>query len=75
MAMLECDGILKKLGLKNVRMWEYGKFNCPAILQKGKKGKEVDKMLSDLIKKLKTNGKYQKIMSPILDQKFEEWQP
>jgi hypothetical protein len=44
------------------------------VLQKGPQGKEVDKILSGLIKKLKANGKYQKIMGPILHQKFEEWQ-
>jgi hypothetical protein len=31
-------------------------------------------IVSDLIKKLKAKGTYQRIMGPILDQKFEEWQ-
>jgi len=44
------------------------------VLSKGAKGKEVDKILSDLIKKLKADGRYQKIMAPILNQKFEDWQ-
>jgi len=41
----------------------------------GEKGKEVDKIFSELIRKLKASGKYQKIMGPMLDQKFDPWQP
>ena len=74
MAMPESDMALKKLGLKNIKRWEYGKYDVKAVLPLGDKGKEVDKILTDLIGKLKANGKYQKIMGPILDQKFENWQ-
>jgi polar amino acid transport system substrate-binding protein len=74
MAMPESDQTLKGLNLKNIKRWEYKKYDAKIVLQKGPQGKEVDKMLSGLIKKLKANGKYQKIMAPILDQKFEEWQ-
>jgi len=75
MAMPESDMALKKLGLKNIKRWEYGKYDVKAVLPLGQKGKEVDKILSGLIKKLKANGKYQQIMGPILDQKFDPWQP
>jgi polar amino acid transport system substrate-binding protein len=75
MAMPETDMGLKKLGLKNIKRWEYKKFDVKALLPLGEKGKEVDKILVDLIKKLKANGKYQKIMGPILDQKYDNWQP
>jgi len=74
MAMPESDMALKKAGLKNIKRWEYKKFDVRIVLPKGPQGKETDKILSDLIKKLKANGKYQKIMGPILDQKFEDWQ-
>jgi polar amino acid transport system substrate-binding protein len=74
MAMPESDMALKKAGLKNIKRWEYQKYDVRIVLQKGPQGKEVDKILSDLIKKLKANGKYQKIMAPILDQKFDDWQ-
>jgi len=74
MAMPESDMALKKLGLKNIKRWEYKKYDVKALLPLGDKGKETDKILSDLIKKLKANGKYQKIMALILDQKFENWQ-
>ena len=75
MAMPETDMALKKLGLKNIKRWEYKKFDVKALLPLGSKGKEVDKILVDLIKKLKANGKYQKIMAPILDQTYDNWQP
>jgi len=75
MAMPETDMALKKLGLKNIKRWEYKKFDVKALMPLGEKGKEVDKILTDLIKKLRANGKYQKIMAPILDQKYDNWQP
>jgi polar amino acid transport system substrate-binding protein len=74
-AMPESDMALKKLGLKNIKRWEYAKYDVRIVLNKGTKGKEVDKILADIIKKLKDSGKYQKIMAPILDQKFDNWQP
>jgi ABC-type amino acid transport substrate-binding protein len=74
-AMPESDMVLKKLGLKNIKRWEYGKYDVKALLPLGERGKETDKILSDLIKKLRADGRYQKIMAPILDQKYENWQP
>jgi polar amino acid transport system substrate-binding protein len=73
-AMPESDMALKKLGLKNIKRWEFKKYDVKALLPLGEKGKEVDKIFSDLIKKLKASGKYQQIMAPILDQKFDPWQ-
>ncbi len=69
------DKAIKKLALKNLKRWEYGKFDSNAVLPLGEKGKEVDRILSELIKKLKASGKYQKILGPMLDQKFDPWQP
>jgi polar amino acid transport system substrate-binding protein len=73
-AMPESDSALKKLGLKNIKRQEFAKYDVRIVLNKTQ-GKEVDKILTDLIGKLKANGKYQKIMGPILDQKFDPWQP
>jgi len=74
-AMPESDMVLKKLQLKNIKRWEFKKYDVKALLPLGEKGKEVDKIFSDLVKKLKASGKYQQIMAPILDQKFDPWQP
>jgi polar amino acid transport system substrate-binding protein len=69
------DKVMKKLALKNLKRWEYEKYDVKAVLPLGEKGKEVDKIFSELVKKLKASGKYQKIMGPMLDQKFDPWQP
>jgi polar amino acid transport system substrate-binding protein len=74
-AIRESDQTLKKLNLKNIKRWEFKKYDVKMVLQKGPQGKEVDMIVSGLIKKLKAKGAYQRIMGPILDQKFEEWQP
>jgi polar amino acid transport system substrate-binding protein len=73
-AMPETDLVLKKLALKNIKRAEYKKFDVRIVLPKGPQGKETDAILTDIIKKLKADGRYQKIMAPILDQKFENWQ-
>jgi polar amino acid transport system substrate-binding protein len=71
-AMPETDAALNKLGLKNINRWEYKTFEVKAVLPKGEKGKEIDEILTTSIEKLKQNGKYNQIMGPILDQKFQQ---
>lgn len=73
--MPESDMMINKLGIKNIKRGEFGKYDVKALLPLGEKDKEVDKILPGLIKKLKANGKYQKIMASILDQKFDNWRP
>jgi len=73
-AMPESDAVLKSLGLKNTKRQEFANYDVRIVLDKSPKGKEVDKIMTNLISKLKANGKYQKIMGPILDQKFDPWQ-
>ena len=46
-----------------------------AVLASNETGKAADKIFTDLVKKLKANGRYQKIMAPILEQRFDNWQP
>lgn len=70
-AMPESDFAIKKLGLKNIKRQEYMTYDVRMILPKGEKGTVVDRILSDLIAKLKATGKYEQIMKPILDQKME----
>ena len=73
-AMPETDQKLKELKLKNIKRIFYKKFDVKIVLQKNKRGKEVDRILSNIIQSLKRKGIYQKIMGPIYDQKFEDWQ-
>ena len=72
-AMGETDSVLKRLGLKNVKRIYYEAFEGPIMLAKGPKGDEVEKILLPLIKELRDNGTYAKIMAPMLNQQFVEW--
>jgi len=72
-AMVESDAVLKRLGLKNIKRMKYRQFEVRMVLPKGSKGDQIDKVLSTAIAKLKTSGKYDEIMGPLLNQKFEEW--
>jgi polar amino acid transport system substrate-binding protein len=74
-AMVEGDSALKQLNLTKIKRWEFKKFKVKIVLQKNKNGEKTDKILTDLIKKMKASGVYQKIMADILDQKFVDWQP
>ena len=73
MAMTETDGVLKPLNLKNIKRTYFGTFDAPIVLKKGPEGKEVEKILTDLLNRLKENGTYAKIMAPMLNQEFKEW--
>jgi polar amino acid transport system substrate-binding protein len=68
------DPIIKAAGLKNIHRQLYQTFDVKIILPKGEKGKEVDQMFTEAIKKLRESGEYQKIMG-VVDQKYDDWQP
>ena len=71
-AMPESDATLKKLGLKNIKRLNYRTFDVRIILPRGDRGKKVDGILSEAIGVLKKDGRYEKIMGPILNQSFQE---
>jgi polar amino acid transport system substrate-binding protein len=73
MAMAEIDSLLKQLNLNNIKRTYFDTFDAPIVIKKGPKGKEVEKILTDLINQLKENGTYGKIMAPMLNQEFIEW--
>lgn len=68
------DPIIKAQALKNIKRELYQVFDVKIILPKGEKGKEIDKFLTDAIKKLRDSGKFNTIMG-VVDQKFDAWQP
>jgi hypothetical protein len=71
--MTETDGLIKKLGLKNIKRTYLDTFDAPFVIKKGPEGKEVEAILTDLLNKLKENGTYAKIMAPMLmNQEFKE---
>lgn len=68
------DPIIKEGNLKNVKRELYKRFDVKFVLPKGGHGGETDKLLSAAVAKLKANGKFDKIMSPI-DGPYNDWQP
>jgi len=68
------DPIVKKEGLKNIHRELYKVFDVKIILPKGEKGKATDVFLTETIEKMRADGSYDKIMSPI-DQPYNDWQP
>jgi len=48
-------------------------FDGPVVVAKGPKGKEVEAIILPLIKKLRANGTFEKIMAPLLHETFIEW--
>ena len=73
MAMTETDGLIKQLGLKNIKRTYFDTFDAAFLVKKGPEGKEVEEILTKLLNQLKENGTYAKIMAPMLNQEFKEW--
>ena len=71
------DAVLKNLGLKNIKRQYYDTFKIKFMIQKGQRGGEADKLLTDIITKLKKSGRFQKIMdfSIKISEKYNDWQP
>jgi len=68
------DPIVKKEGLKNIHRELFKVFDVKIILPKGEKGETTDVFLTETIEKMRADGSFDKIMSPI-DQPYNDWQP
>ena len=68
------DPVLKKLGLHNIKRSQYKRFDVKIILPKTERGKQVDKILSSAIEKLRQSGELQTIQGPV-DMPYDDWQP
>ena len=66
------DPVLKSLNLKNIKRTNYKTYEGPIVVAKGPKGEEVESIILPLIKKLRQNGTFDKIMAPLLNEKFVE---
>ena len=70
------DPLLKKGGYKNIKRQLWLAYDQTFSLQKGARGGEVDKMLSDGVKRIKANGSFEKIMGKYVNSlKYDNWQP
>lgn len=68
------DPIVKKEGMKNIHRELFKVFDVKIILPKGEKGKATDAFITEAIEKMRADGTFDKIMSPI-DQPYSDWQP
>jgi polar amino acid transport system substrate-binding protein len=66
------DQALKRLGLSNIKRWEYRKFDVTLVTPKTERGKEVNAALTKIISQLKASGKYNAILASRLNQDFKE---
>ncbi len=68
------DPIVKKEDLKSIHRELYKVFDSCMVLPKGEKGKATDVFLTETIEKMRADGSFDKIMSPI-EQPYNDWQP
>jgi hypothetical protein len=68
MSQANFDSSSKKLGLKSLKKQLYGYYDLRFAIQKGTKNGEVDKMISMGLQKIKSNGKFENIMSKMINQ-------
>lgn len=70
----EIDQSLKSLKLNAIHRELYGNFDDAIIIPKGPKGDEIDRILSNCLRKLNASGRlqelYKKVRSP-----YTDWQP
>jgi ABC-type amino acid transport substrate-binding protein len=70
------DALLKKGGYKNIHRNFYGIYDMVFGLQKGQAGGPLDKLLTEGLKRIKANGKYDAILgNAVKAGVFQEWQP
>lgn len=73
-AQEETDLILKRLKLKSIRRSYWGAFDDVIVVRKGPRGEEVDKILSELLRKLKASGRLETIHRKA-HLPYSDWQP
>ena len=60
--------------IKNIRRTLYATWHSSIIISKGPEGKEIDRIISGALKKLKESGELKKITDTI-HRPFSDWQP
>ncbi|AEV68381.1 substrate-binding periplasmic protein [Acetivibrio clariflavus] len=64
-AMSTCDQIIKAMQLKNIKRQYYDTFETAIIFKKTDDGKQKRDIFNTLIKKIKENGEYDRIMGEL----------
>ncbi len=73
-AQEEADSLIRDLKLKSIYRARLIDFEDAILIQKGKAGDKVDKILSDAIKKLRASGKLNELYSK-MHKPYDNWQP
>jgi polar amino acid transport system substrate-binding protein len=73
-AQEETDFVLSALKLKEVRREKYQRFEVKLVISKDASGQEVDRLLTDAIRKLKASGRHQVLVEQV-HVPYQEWQP
>lgn len=68
------DGFVRENHMADIKRQLYGRFEVRIVLQKGKRGSELDTFLTQAIESLKQSGEFQKIVAP-LNISYDDWQP
>ncbi len=68
MSQANFDSSAKKLGLKSLKKQLFSYYELKIAIQKGAKNGEVDKIISEGLEKIKSNGKFEKIMGNMIKQ-------
>ncbi len=74
MAQGAVDSYIQKNKIKNIRRTFFAVWKSYAVIAKGSRQKEIDDILSKILRKLKASGKIQKIMEKT-NKPYIEWQP
>jgi polar amino acid transport system substrate-binding protein len=71
----EADLTLRQLKFNSIHRELYGVFDEMITIPKGPKGDELNAILSDCLRKLKTSGRLQELYSKKEHQPYTNWQP
>ncbi len=70
----ESDSIIRKLQIKDIHRSLYYEFDSMIVVSKDKRGEEVDRIITDALKKLKSDGRLDQLNENI-HKPYIDWQP
>lgn len=73
-AFRAADAELRRLNLKSLHRATWARYSVRIALPLGPAGEELDRVLTPLIRQLKSSGEYERVMEPLIGQKYSDWQ-
>ena len=73
-AQEESDFVLKQVKLKDIHRESFTSFDDVVLVQKGEKGDEADKIISDSLKALASSGRLEELHAKV-HVPYQDWQP